>query len=70
MDGNHFFRGGRRYSNSTDPRGVLVRRPMKSGMGDVLHSSLSGVTGGLPVSVFYVVDFDVLAADFTSVDKF
>jgi len=28
--------------------------------------SLSGVTGGLPVSVFYVVDFDVLAADFTS----
>jgi len=39
-------------------------------MGDVLHSSLSGVTGGLPVSVFYVVDFYVLAADFTSVDKF
>jgi len=35
-----------------------------------MHFSLSGVTGGLPVSVFYVVDFDVLAADFTSVDKF
>jgi len=40
VDVNHFFQGGRRYSNSTDLRGVLVKRPKKSGMGDVYALSL------------------------------
>ena len=71
VDGINFF--------SVEGGGIQTAQIRGSVLSDVprnpvwvmfMHSSLSGVTGGLPVSVFYAVDFDVLAADFTSVDKF
>ena len=71
MDGNRFFSGEVGGIQTAQIRGVYWSDvPRNLGWVMFMHSSLSGVTGGLPVLVFYIMDFDVLAADFTSVDKF
>jgi len=70
VDGNHFFPDREEvFKQHRSACGVYWSDVIQN-LGWVMFLSLSGVTGSLPVLVFYVVDFNVLAADFTSVNKF